>query len=158
MRPLLGFITLYTVMVTVVWALANHGAVAAVLLLAAVAVIWWLTRGRSAPGTVRAQREPNLAQEIRVAGWDSWAAEHRLRVLDIAPDPGHPGADITLFEVIEGRWRGARLIQVIDASPNADGVHERHALPVPASCRTALAAIAATWGIPAYAYHPERHT
>ncbi len=107
----------------------------------------WSTPGR-----------PDLDAELRAAGWDAWTAGHRLRVLDIAPDPGHPGADLTLFEVTAGRWTGTRLVQVVDASPNHLGVHERHGLPVPPSCGTALAAIAATWGLTSETYRPQRHT
>jgi hypothetical protein len=116
--------------------------------------LWRLMRVRPAP----APEGVSLDEAIRVAGWDAWAAGHRLRVLDVAPDPGHAGADLTLVEVVEGRWAGVRLVQVIDASPNAAGVHERHAIAVPRSCRTARDAIAATWGLPAAVYRPERHT
>jgi hypothetical protein len=101
---------------------------------------------------------PDLNAEIRVTGWDGWAAGHRLRVLDVAADPGHPGGDLTLLEVAAGRWSGARLVQVVDASPNHLGIHERHGLPVPPTCETALDAIAATWGLTAETYRPQRHT
>ena len=101
---------------------------------------------------------PDLDAELRAAGWDAWAAAHRLTVLDVAPDPGHQGADLTLCEITAGPWTGTRLVQVVDASPNHHGIHERHAIPVPATCRTATEAIAATWGLPADAYRPQRHT
>ncbi len=101
---------------------------------------------------------PDLDTELRAVGWDAWLADHRLRVLDVVPDPGNAGADLTLYEVTAGRWTGTRLVQVVDASPDDRGVHERHALPVPATCATALEAVAATWGLTPETYHPQRHT
>ncbi len=104
------------------------------------------------------EQPPDLEAEIRAVGWDAWAAGHRLRVLDVAADPGHLGADVTLFEVAAGRWAGTRLVQVIDASPNEAGVHERHGLPVPDWCRSAVEAVALTWGLSPNEYAPQRHT
>ena len=122
---------------------------------AAVQTRWpsWIDGGRD-----EATGRPDLDRELRAVGWDAWLADHRLRVVDVAPDPGNAGADLTLYEVTAGRWTGTRLVQVIDASPDSRGLHERHALPVPATCATALEAIAATWGLTPETYHPQRHT
>jgi hypothetical protein len=113
---------------------------------------------RRLPRQLAVEDPPDLDTEIRAVGWDAWSAGHRLRVLDVAADPGHAGADVTLFEVAAGRWTGTRLVQVIDASPNTAGVHERHGLPVPPWCASAVEAVAATWGLTPAEYTPERHT
>ena len=108
-----------------------------------------------APSVREAGRD--LADEIHDTGWDAFLAATPARLIDQAPDPGHPGADATLYELTAGPWAGERVLQVIDASPE-DGINRRVGIPVGRDHTDAGTALADTWGLAPEQYQPLRHT
>lgn len=99
----------------------------------------------------------DLADEIHDTGWDAFLAATPARLIHQAPDPGHPGADATLYELTAGPWAGERVLQVIDASPE-DGINRRVGIPVGRDHTNAARALADTWGLDPEQYQPLRHT
>lgn len=99
----------------------------------------------------------DLSEEIRDTGWDAFLAATPMRLIHHAPDPGHPGADVVLYEITAGQWAGERVLQVIDASPEG-GINHRVGIPVGRDHTDAGTALADTWGLDPEQYQPTRHT
>lgn len=102
----------------------------------------WSARARAARG----EWEPLLR-----AGW-------LPRVGPAVVDPGNPGQRIALVDDphgLRGAGPGARLLVVVNGTPNPDGTRTVHALPVPAHFTDPAAAAAWTYDDPD---HPVRVT
>jgi len=109
-----------------------------------------------APRLARVAYE-RIEDEIAAAGgWDAWSAATSMQLVDSCPDPGNPGHEIRLLRVVAGPWRGNQVAEVVDASPE-DGVHRRRPLVVASDATSALSAVAATFGLTADTYRPQRN-
>jgi len=83
------------------------------------------------------------ARFVASAGMTQVGADH--------PDPGNPGRVLRLYD-LPGRLRDlypqpARVLLVVNASPDRDGTRRAFGLPVPADVPDALGAAAATFGV-----------
>ncbi|MCO1654252.1 DUF6745 domain-containing protein [Pseudonocardia humida] len=88
------------------------------------------------------------ARFVTAAGMAQVGADH--------PDPGNPGKVLRLYDLPE-RLRDlypqpARVLLVVNASPDRDGTRRAFGLPVPADVPDALSAAAATFGVSAAEY------
>ncbi|WP_408004762.1 DUF6745 domain-containing protein, partial [Pseudonocardia lacus] len=99
--------------------------------------------------------EPNAEVRrcaIERMGWARFvAATGMAQVGADQPDPGNPGRVLRLYDLPDRLRdlypRPARVLLVVNASPDRDGTHRAFGLPVPADVPDALGAAAATFGV-----------
>jgi hypothetical protein len=124
---------------------------------------WWVVHGREveqwvveAPAIERIARESNVEVRriaIEQLGWCRFVSDANLRLVATAPDPGVADAEIALYD-LPARWWGTnlRLAVVTNGTPERDGTRRRYGLPVPATTRDPIEAIAWSYDVPEEAY------
>jgi len=81
-------------------------------------------------------------------GWDRFIQMAGLTAVHEEPDPANPGHTLQLFDLPEKVYeQPVRLVLMTNASPERDGHRKRYGLTAPASCATAVGAIAWTFGV-----------
>ena len=100
--------------------------------------------------------EPNAEirrAAIEVTGWDQFIADAGLVAVDECDDPGNPGARLALYSLPERIYdEPVNVLLCTNATVERDGTQRRYGLTVPVECKTALAAAAWTFDIPADEY------
>ena len=99
----------------------------------------------------RIMRERNVEVRrcaIEHVGWDRFVAAAGFKLVDEAPDPANPGQTLRLFKMPRSvLGTRAHVLMCINATVERDGARRTFALPVPTTCRTALAAAAWTFDV-----------
>ena len=90
---------------------------------------------------------------IERIGWDRFVTTAGVKLIDQAPDPANPGQVLRLYNVpgsvLDHR---TRILLCVNATAERSGTRRVYALSVPTTCRTALAAAAWSFDVPAQAY------
>jgi hypothetical protein len=98
------------------------------------------------PERIAAERNTEIRRcAIESFGWERYLATLGVRAVDVAPDPGNPGEELRLYDLPDAlTLYGAdvRLLVMRNASPDVAGTVRTFAETVPATCRTAIDAVA----------------
>jgi len=89
---------------------------------------------------------------IERIGWLSYLDQAGLELIATAPDPGNPPHKLSLYADTSGRLRGARILVMINGSPDRSGSEMRYAEPVPATFDDPVAAAAWQYDVPVDVY------
>jgi hypothetical protein len=100
--------------------------------------------------------EPN--QEVRrvmveqmPGAWPAFVTAAKLKLLDECPDPGNSPQTVRLYS-LPAQLGSHKLIIVHNASLSRDGSRRTYGITVRSDCRTALEAVASTFGVTAKEY------
>jgi Domain of unknown function (DUF6745) len=108
----------------------------------------WVVTG---PTVARIAAERNIEVRrcaIEHLGWDTYIERAGLRLINAAPDPGNPGADLVLYELPPTSWqRPERVLLAVNGSVERDGARRRYGLMVPTDIDDPVAAAAWSYGL-----------
>jgi len=102
------------------------------------------------PSVERIREEPNV--EVRRAaiervGWEEFATQANLSLVDECDDPGNPGQTVKLYDVPRDTWgMDVKILVVTNGSLERTGTRRRYGLAVPDNFVKALDAVAWTAG------------
>jgi uncharacterized protein DUF6745 len=86
------------------------------------------------PSVEAIHRESNSEvrrQVIERMGWLRYIQEADLGLVAVAPDPGNPGHDLKLYDLPKGRYGQARLLVMVNGSPDRSGRERQYVELVP---------------------------
>ena len=103
------------------------------------------------PSVARIAAERNVEVRrcaIERIGWAAFIEAGGLSLVGRAADPGHPGAELHLYDLPFAQWgRASRLLLAINGSVERDGTRRRYGLRVPAWFDDPLDAAGWTYGL-----------
>jgi hypothetical protein len=113
----------------------------------------WVITG---PSAELISREPNVEvrrSAIERVGWDAYIEQAGLTPVAACADPGNPGAELCLYDVPAQPWSPpARLLVVVNGTPEPDGRRRRYGLSVPPELGDPVAAAGWSYGLTAAQY------
>lgn len=108
----------------------------------------WATQD---PSVERIAREANVEVRrcaIENIGWGDYIDRAGLRLVATAPDPGNPGSELRLYDLLEQ----TRVLLAVNGSVERDGTRRRYGLAVPGAFDDPVAAAGWTYGLSADQY------
>jgi hypothetical protein len=113
----------------------------------------WVITG---PSAELISREPNVEvrrSAIERVGWSAYIEQAGLTPVAACADPGNPGSELCLYDVPAQPWSPpARLLVVVNGTPEPDGQHRRYGLSVPPELDDPVAAAGWSYGLTATQY------
>jgi hypothetical protein len=113
----------------------------------------WVITG---PSAELISREPNVEvrrSAIERVGWSAYIEQAGLTPVAACADPGNPGSELCLYDVPAQPWSPpARLLVVVNGTPEPDGQHRRYGLSVPPELDDPVAAAGWSYGLTAAQY------
>jgi hypothetical protein len=89
---------------------------------------------------------------IERMGWPRYIREANLRLVGATADPGNPGHELQLYDLPKGRYEPARLLTMVNGSPDRSGRERQYAELVPAWIDDPVQAAAWQYGCPVDVY------
>ncbi|HST85290.1 MAG TPA: hypothetical protein VLL08_26355 [Kineosporiaceae bacterium] len=89
---------------------------------------------------------------IERIGWQQYIQRANLRLVAAAPDPGNPGHELLLYDLPKGQYEPARLLLMVNGSPDRSGRRRRYAELVPDWIDDPVQAVAWQYGCPVDRY------
>jgi len=112
------------------------------------AVPEWVLAG---PSVDLIRREPNVEvrrSAIERIGWDTYIRQAALSPVATCPDPGNPGAALSLYDdLADDRGFAGRVLLVVNGTPEPDGHRRRYGINVPAIFDDPVDAAGWTYGL-----------
>ena len=113
----------------------------------------WVLTG---PSVELIAREPNVEvrrSAIERIGWETYIERAGLTLVARRADPGNPGSDLCLCDLPGPAWgASARVLLVVNGTPEPDGRRHRYGLSVPAGIDDPIAAAGWSYGLTARQY------
>jgi len=113
----------------------------------------WVLTG---PSVELIAREPNVEvrrSAIERIGWETYIERAGLTLVARRADPGNPGSDLCLYDLPGPAWgASARILLVVNGTPEPDGRRRRYGLSVPAGIDDPIAAAGWSYGLTARQY------
>jgi hypothetical protein len=113
----------------------------------------WVLTG---PSAELISREPNVEvrrSAIERLGWEAYIERAGLTLVARRADPGNPGSDLCLYDLPGPAWgTSARVLVVVNGTPEPDGQRRRYGLSVPAGIDNPIAAAGWSYGLTADQY------
>jgi hypothetical protein len=89
---------------------------------------------------------------IERIGWPQYIQGANLRLVAAAPDPGNPGHELLLYDLPKSHYEPARLLLMVNGSPDRSGRRRRYAELVPDWIDDPVQAVAWQYGCPVDRY------